>query len=231
MLEEHEELHPRQKETLMAIMSYVEEKGYAPAVRDIGADIKVKSTSLVSYYLKRLEERGFIDRESNISRAIIPTQKAAHWYEQETSRDATRRRGSSLASEGTLSIPYLGYIVASEPLPVEPLAGDETVDISRALYRRDASDLFALTVQGDSMIDALINDGDMVILHHQETIENGQMAAVWLKSEEATTLKRVYFEGRQVRLQPANPTMKPIYVPAEEVVIQGKVVMVIRNLG
>jgi len=129
-----------------------------------------------------------------------------------------------------VSIPFLGYIVASEPLPVAPLSGAVTVEIDRALFGKDVADLFALQVQGNSMIDALIHDGDTVILRHQERVENGEMAAVWLNSNAETTLKKVYYEGSRVRLQPANPTMGPIFVPADDVQIQGKVVMVIRQL-
>ena len=80
------------------------------------------------------------------------------------------------------------------------------------------------------MIDALVSDGDIVILRHQDRVENGQMAAVWLTDEESTTLKKFYGEGKQVRLQPANPTMDPIYVPTDRVRVQGKVVLVIRQL-
>jgi len=130
----------------------------------------------------------------------------------------------------TIAIPYLGYIVASEPIAVEALAGDETLELNRALFGRNISNLYALTVRGDSMIDALIHQGDTVILRHQEHVENGEMAAVWVDDPGETTLKKVYYEGSQVRLQPANPTMKPIYVPAGNLRIQGKVVMVIRKL-
>ena len=145
----------------------------------------------------------------------------------------TVRSENLLAGVGeTLSVPFLGYIVASAPIPVEALPGSETLEINQALFGRDSDDLFALTVQGNSMIDALINDGDTIILRYQERVENGEMAAVWLLSESSTTLKKVYYEkGNRVRLQPANPTMSPIYVPADDVQIQGKVVMVIRQLS
>jgi repressor LexA len=95
----------------------------------------------------------------------------------------------------------------------------------------DTDDLFALHVQGDSMIDALVNDGDIVIMRQARRVENGEMAAVWLPEREETTLKRVYWEGNRVRLQPANPTMGPIYVnDPSKVEVQGKVVMVIRRV-
>ncbi len=136
-----------------------------------------------------------------------------------------------VSDDDVLAVPFLGYIAAGTPINVEAFPGNETIEINRALFGRDISDLFALKVQGTSMIDALINDGDTVILKHQERVENGQMAAVWLINEEETTLKKVYYEGKQVRLQPANPTMNPIHVAADDIQVQGKVVLVIRRLA
>jgi repressor LexA len=89
--------------------------------------------------------------------------------------------------------------------------------------------LFALTVSGDSMIDAMVNDGDIVIMRQQNTAHNGDMVAVWLSPGDTTTLKYFYNEGDRVRLQPANPTMEPIYMSPEQVQVQGKVMMVLRQ--
>lgn len=214
-------LSERQKKTLAFIQVYMQNNGYPPTVREIGEGIGVNSTSLVAYYLKGLEQLGYITRESSTSRAI-----------RLTSHTQTGLIPKTVAmSEDTISVPFLGYIVASAPIPVEALPGTETVEINRALFGRDATSLFALQVQGNSMIDALIQDGDTVILHQQEQVENGEMAAVWINNDAGeTTLKKVYHEGALVRLQPANPTMLPIFVPAEQVQIQGKVVMIIRHL-
>ncbi len=212
-------LPERQERVLTFLEDYIGKRGYPPTVREIGDAIGVTSTSLVSYYLKHLEQKGLIDRASAISRGIRLTSE---------SNDAVP--DYLVASSEAVSIPFLGYIVASEPIPVEPLSGTETVEINRALFGRDVADLFALKVKGNSMIDALIHDGDTVILRHQERVENGEMAAVWLNSNAETTLKKVYYEGARVRLQPANPTMAPIFVPANDVQVQGKVVMVIRQL-
>lgn len=213
------DLPERQRKVLNCIEGYVSEHGFPPTVREIGDAIGVNSTSLVSYYLKRLEERGLISREPSMSRAIQLTSPTTE-INVEISED-----------RNVLPVPFLGYIAAGAPINVEALPSTETIEINRALFGRDVSGLFALKVQGNSMIDALINDGDTVILKHQERVENGQMAAVWLVEEEETTLKKVYYEGRQVRLQPANPTMAPIYVPADDVQVQGKVVLVIRKLS
>lgn len=214
-----EQLPERQQKVLDCIAEYVDEHGFPPTVREIGDAIGVNSTSLVSYYLKRLEERGLIVREPSMSRAIQLTEPAANEITVEI-------------SENNLSIPFLGYIAAGSPLSFDSLEGsDETIEINRALFGRDVSDLYALKVQGDSMIDALINDGDIVVFKHQERVEQGQMAAVRLKDENETTLKKFYEEGKRVRLQPANPTMDPIYVAAKNVEVQGKVVLVIRQLS
>ncbi len=213
-----QDLPERQQKVLACIEQYVEEHGFPPTVREIGDAIGVNSTSLVSYYLKRLEEQGLISREPAMSRAIQLT------------TPSTQEIPLKLSDDDVLSVPFLGYIAAGAPINVEAFPGTETIEINRALFGRDTKDLFALKVQGNSMIDALINDGDTVILKKQERVENGQMAAVWLTDEEETTLKKVYYEGRKVRLQPANPTMNPIFVPAADVQVQGKVVLVIRKL-
>ncbi len=208
----------RQRKIYEFLQEYMAMNGYPPTVREIGKAVGIKSTSLVSYYLKSLDQKGLIDREPSVSRGI----RLAEASEQEESQEL---------DAGTVSIPYLGYIGASKPIPVEPLEGDETIEINRALFGRETRDLFALRVKGNSMIDALIHNGDLVVLRQQEHIENGQMAAVWIDNDLGeTTLKKVYREGKRVRLQPANPTMDPIYVPAEQVQIKGKVVLVIRQL-
>jgi len=106
---------------------------------------------------------------------------------------------------------------------------DAVVELTRDMVDDDP-DLYALEVRGNSMVDALIHDGDMVVMKHQREARNGDLVAVWLKNEKETTLKRFYLEKDRVRLQPANPTMEPIYVHPSNVEIQGKVVVVIRRL-
>ena len=109
------------------------------------------------------------------------------------------------------------------------LADDDWLAVTQDVVRRH-DNLFALHVKGDSMIDALIHDGDIVVMERADTADNGEMVAAWIKDREETTLKRFYRENGRVRLQPANPTMKPIFVDADNVSVQGKVVAVIRNL-
>jgi repressor LexA len=211
-----EHLSERQKRIVEFLKEYIEENGYPPSIREIGAAAGISSTSVVSYNLKRLEEKGYISRDREVSRGL----KLA-------------AAGHQVISQGVIRIPLLGRIVAGEPLPVPgsdfALMGDETVELTRDILG-DPEGLYALQVQGDSMIDALINDGDIVVMRYQQKVENGEMAAVWLKDREEVTLKRFYDEGAQVRLQPANPTMQPIYVNPRQVEVQGKVMMVVRQL-
>jgi len=216
----HKCLSERQQRMLHFLSEYIEENGYPPSIREIGAAAGISSTSVVSYNLRRLEDAGYISRDREISRGLKLTSSA--------------RTRTSL--EDVVRVPLLGRIVAGAPVPVPasdfPLMGDETIELTRGILG-DPKDLYALQVQGDSMIDALIHDGDIVIMRHQQQVENGEMAAIWLKDREEVTLKHFYLEpGGRVRLQPANPTMKPIYVDDPSMVeVQGKVVMVIRQLS
>ena len=207
-----ETLSQRQHKILEFLEEYLEENGYPPSIREIGKAAGISSTSVVSYNLRRLEEKGYIGRDPEVS------------------------RGLKLASATTayvIRLPLLGRIVAGEPIPVPssdfPLMGDETIELTRDILG-DPENLYALEVQGDSMIDALVHDGDIVVMRHEKKVENGEMAAVWLKERGEVTLKRFYDEGGQVRLQPANPTMDPIFVDPRQVEVQGRVVMVIRQL-
>lgn len=214
-----ERLSARQKRILEFLGAYVAENGYPPSIREIGAAAGISSTSVVVYNLKHLEEGGYISRDREVSRGLKLTSTAR----------------AQAVQEAVVRLPLLGRIVAGEPIPVPAsdfyLMGDETIELTRDILG-DAEGLYALQVEGSSMIDALVHDGDIVVMRHQERVENGEMAAVWLKDREEVTLKRFYQEaGGRVRLQPANPTMRPIYVDdPRQVEVQGKVVMVIRQL-
>jgi repressor LexA len=212
-------LSKRQEKILEFLSEYIEENGYPPSIREIGVAAEISSTSVVVYNLRRLEEAGYISRDREVSRGLKLT-------------SATR---APAAPGDLIRLPLLGRIVAGEPIPVPAsdfalMGADETIELTRDILG-DPTDLYALEVEGDSMIDALVHDGDVVVMRHQRRVENGEMAAVWLKDQEAVTLKHFYQErGGQVRLQPANPTMLPIYVDPGQVEVQGKVVMVIRQL-
>jgi repressor LexA len=209
----------KQRRILEFVGAYIADNGYPPSMREICSALNISSTSVVSYNLDRLEEAGYIDRDREVSRGL---------------RLAQAGRARVMPKE-VLRLPLLGRIVAGEPVPVPSsdfaLMGDETIEVSRDLLG-DLEGLYALEVEGNSMVDALVNDGDIVIMQYQRRVENGEMAAVWLQGEGEVTLKRFYQEeGGRVRLQPANPTMDPIYVDdPSRVEVQGKVVMVIRKL-
>ncbi len=214
-----ETLTEKQQDILAFLTDYIETNGYPPSIREIGAATGIKSTSAVSYNLRRLEEMGYISRDREVPRGLrLLTLSPAGGVDDDVVR-----------------IPLRGRIVAGAPIPLPPsdfsLMGDETIELTRSLLG-DPTGLYALQVQGNSMIDALVHDGDIVILRHQQRVENGEMAAVWLRDREETTLKRFYQEeDGTVRLQPANPTMQPIYIgDPGQVEVQGKVVLVVRRL-
>ncbi len=217
------------EERKLAILRYIyryqQEHGTAPSVREIGEAMGLNSSSHSHRYLQQLEQAGLITRRPKVARSIRLTEAGRRLVESRPAPPPLLDTGE------VVSIPFLGYIVAGEPLPSEPLSGEETVEISRSLLGPLDDDLFALRVRGDSMIDALIGDGDLVLFRKQERVENGEMAAVWVLDRQETTLKRIYWEGDRVRLQPANPTMGPIYERADNVRVQGKVMLVVRQLA
>jgi repressor LexA len=210
------DLSRRQRAILDFIEDFLIQNDYPPTIRDIQSELDISSTSVVDYNLKVLEQRNLIRRNRNISRGI-----------ELVARNNARRN--------VVSIPVIGQIAAGLPIPVPgDLEGSpevETIDVSADLVRHQGQGLFALRVKGHSMVDALINDGDIVLLRAQETCENGETVAVWLKEQKETTLKKLYREGDRVRLQPANVTMDPIYTAADNVSVQGKLVSVIRSLN
>jgi repressor LexA len=207
------QLSRRQQDILSFIESFSDDRSYPPTIREIQEGLGISSTSVVDYNLNVLEQRNLIHRNRNISRGI-----------ELVGRPVSRR--------GIVSIPVVGRIAAGEPIPVpEDLSTQEfldTIELGADVIGPRTEGLFALRVKGHSMVDALINDGDVVVLRQQNVCENGDTVAVWLKSERETTLKRLYHEGPQVRLQPANVTMDPIFTSADNVDIQGKLVTVIR---
>ncbi len=228
-MESQTRLSERQLKILEVIREYTDEFGYPPTIREIGDSVGISSTSVVSYNLNALERKGYLARDKDVSRGLrLMTEGSPH---AGLSQDEEDEYPSEF-----LSIPLLGAIAAGEPLPVfdsnASLADGDTIRVSSDMVGNPRN-VYALQVRGDSMIDALIHDGDIVIMRHQVTAENGDMVAAWVKDEKATTLKRFYWEPgrRMVRLQPANPTMEPIYVHPRNLDIQGKVIGVIRRLS
>jgi len=223
-------LGERHRKIMQYLQSFQDENHYPPSIRQIGESIGVSSTSLVDYYLRQLENMNFIERDQRTSRSIRIIQPIAQLGSQVTQ---AIRQAADL-----FTLPLVGRIVASAPLPMPPsdlayFDAESTIEIARSMLpaRENISDLFALEVSGDSMIDAMINDGDIVVMKHAQEANNGEMVAVWLDDNDETTLKYFYRENKRVRLQPANPTMGPIIIDnPEHVRIMGKVVMVIRKV-
>jgi repressor LexA len=229
-------LSERHHKIMEFLTKFQETNGYSPSIRQIGDSIDVKSTSLVDYYLTQLQEMGLIEREDRISRSIRVIQPI---YSSPSITgivgEAVHKAGNLLAD--LVSIPIAGRIVASAPIPMPTsdlsyYDSETSVEIARSLLpTRDINELFALEVSGDSMIDAMINDGDIVVMKKAQSANNGEMVAVWLDDKDETTLKYFYKESDRIRLQPANPNMGPIYINnPKSLRIMGKVVMVIRQI-
>ncbi len=200
-------LSAKQETILQFMREFIDEHDYPPSIRDIQIGCDISSTSVVDYNLKKLESMGMIRRDREVSRAI-----------ELLDRGGSRRSRS-------IAVPLIGTIAAGQPIP---LPSPDNVDFDNVFeatedMTRGRENVFALKVKGTSMIDALVNDGDIVILEQTSSADDGDMVAAWLKKENEATLKKFYREGDRVRLQPANTTMKPIFTAAENVQIQGKV--------
>lgn len=226
-------LSERQRNILAYIQEYVAEFGRPPTIREIGSAVNISSTSVVNYNLTKLKERGLLERDAEVSRGLRLTEKVAQTtgLVRHSVSKAAEKVGTAVSN--IFRVPLIGNIVAGSPIEVG--SGDfsvydeeDAIELSTSMISGRHDDLFALRVSGDSMIDAMVNDGDIVIMRQENDARNGDMVAVWL-SDDTTTLKYFYREGNKIRLQPANPTMDPIYVDQAEVQVQGKVMMVLRQ--
>jgi len=211
------ELSGKQQRILDFIRTFIDDHDYPPSIRQIQEACDISSTSVVDYNLRALEKSGHIRRDREISRAI----EVLH---------ATGKRSRVIA------VPIIGTIAAGQPIPV-PAADtwrgydqSDTIDVTPEMVGNHEN-VYALRVKGDSMIDALVNDGDIVLLQSASSAQNGEMVAAWLKSEQEATLKKFYQEGDHVRLQPANQTMAPIVTETSNVEVQGKVIYTFRDLS
>jgi repressor LexA len=214
-------LSERQRRMLEFIQQFQEDSGFPPSIREIGEAVGISSTSVVNYNLNRLVDEGYLDRQQNVSRGLRLTDKLTR----------AGRRAADI-----VRVPLVGRIFASEPVPLPGTDSamfdtDEAVEITQGLLS-STDGIFALQVKGDSMIDAMVNDGDIVVMKRQPDWRNGDMVAVWFKDKEETTLKHIYQDGSRVRLQPANPAMAPIFVEDPSTLeVQGKVMLVVRQLA
>jgi len=195
---------------LQFIEKFLAKRDYAPTVRDILKGCGISSTAVVQYHLNILEKQGRIHRDPEIFRSIRLSHK-----------------------KSTVMVPLLGTIAAGEPIPVPGSdtwtnQSTEMMEIPQELV--GDKQVYALKVKGQSMIDALIDDGDIVLMEHADSAENGEMVAAWLKDRQEVTLKRIYIESDRILLKPANQHLKPIQQNPDNVEIQGKVIGVIRKL-
>lgn len=195
-------LTKKQAQVLDFVKSYRTKNKYAPSLEEIKQKFKLASVSTAHYYITKLQDAGFLNKEHNQPRAV-----------------------STIEAKQTIEIPILGAIAAGSPIEAVEIP-DETITITKDEISPQGKH-YALRVQGNSMIDEGIFDGDIVVIRNQASAENGQTVVAIIDDNEAT-LKKLYREKGRFRLQPANPTLFPIY--REEVEVRGVVVKIIRNL-
>lgn len=190
-----EELSPRQREILDFILATIDQRGIAPTYREIGAAVGIQSTNGVSDHIKALIRKGYLSlgADPGSPRSLVPTVRATGFVQQ----------------EGTVGVPILGRVAAGQPLLAEEnYQGSIRMD---GTMLPPGGNVFALRVTGQSMIDDGILDGDLLFVRQQKQCRNGEIAVVMVDGD--ATVKRVYREPGRLRLQPANATMAPIYVP------------------
>jgi repressor LexA len=197
-------LTKRQKEILDFITAFIDREGYSPSMEEIAEHFEFASLNAVFKHLEALEQRGYLRRDANRARSI----------------ELSHESGSAARA-----VPLFGYIAAGRP--VEAIAGAETITVPEDLLPGGSS-CYVLQVQGESMIDEHIEDGDYVIVQARDQAENGR-TVVALIDGESVTLKKLYREGSQTRLQPANQALEPLILDSGRVKVQGVVVGVMRK--
>jgi repressor LexA len=197
-------LTKRQREILDFLNEFIQQHGYAPSLEEVGRRFGLSSLATVHKHLTNLQEKGFIKRAWNRSRSVELVQ--------------TKLGGRAV------ELPLLGFVAAGAP--IEAVATAETISVPEDLVGK--KDTYVLRVRGESMIDEQIRDGDFVIVEDRKTAENGEMVIALLGGSDVT-LKKFYWENGHIRLQPANPTMQPLIVAADQLQVQGVVVGVMRK--
>lgn len=222
-------LTKRQRMVLRYIIDHIQDHGFPPTIREIGDHMGIKSTNGVNDHLKALERKDYLERKDAKSRALKPLRNEDGDLIEETTFSSVGASNEDM--EDVYQIPVVGRIAAGLPIT----AIENTENILRIgqgmLGRADSSDIFALTVSGDSMIEDGIFDGDYIFVKRQQDARDGEIVAAMVDGE--ATVKRLFRDGERVRLQPANSAMEPIYVhahEARETMILGKVVGVYRQL-
>jgi len=197
-------LTKRQKEILDFITGFIDENGYSPSMEEIAGHFQFASLNAVFKHLEALEIRGYLHRDTNRARSIQLAQEDAG---------------------GLQALPLFGYIAAGQP--IEAVSSPDTLQVPDAFLPGRGS-YYVLQVQGESMIDEQIRDGDYVVVESRETAGPGE-TVVALVDNENVTLKKFYPEGKRIRLQPANEALAPIILDESRVKIQGVVVSVMRK--
>jgi len=194
----------RQREVLDVVRHFIDKQGYSPSLEEIGAELGLSSVATVHKHVTLLVEKGYVRRTWNQNRSIELTEPE---------------------SSGTVRLPLSGSIAAGQPL--EAIPTDETICVPSDMVRnREKS--YVLRVRGDSMIDEQIRDGDFVIIEDRQAESQGETVVALIDGADAT-LKRLYNDGADVRLEPANPSMQPMVFAARRVRVQGVAVGVIRK--
>jgi len=195
----------RQRQVLDVVRNFIEENGYSPSLEEIGAELGLSSVATVHKHVSHLVEKGFMRRAWNQNRSIEIVDSAQ--------------------GGGAVQLDLAGTIAAGHPLEAVPTT--ERIGVPADMVA-DPGNTYVLRVQGDSMINEQIRDGDFVIVERRESARDGDTVVALIDGSEAT-LKRLFRDGAEVRLEPANPQMQPIIVPAGRLQVQGVVVGVIRK--
>lgn len=196
----NKQLTPKQKKVLDFILRFVDKHDYSPSLEEIAKHFRLRSLSTVHQFIEALQDKEYLTKTKS------------------------RQRSIELITNN-VEIPLFGYIAAGDP--IEAIANPEPIKVPTSMLSRTGLH-YGLKVKGESMIEEGINDGDIVIIRHQETAENGQKVVALINGSEAT-LKKIYKEKTGFRLQPANSNMKPIFISPQDLLIQGIVINVIKN--
>ena len=209
-------LSQRQQRMYIFIQAFIHAKGWPPTLREIGQHVNISSSYVVNYNLRILVRKGWLQRDPEVSRGIR----------------ITGAKSYPLKNQGVVQVPVLGCITANKPITIsmsdDPYEG-ELIPLMRESIP-DPFETFALRVNDYTLIDALVCDGDIVVLQRAQTATNGELCAVWRQDTKQTMLSHVHYEqGGIVRLQSVNSAERDIHCPKDDVQVQGKVVLILRN--
>jgi repressor LexA len=205
----------KQRQVLDFLGQFIEFHGYSPSLEEIAEGLGLSALSTIHKHLKNLEAKGLLQRRWNHSRSLELTEEG---------RRAMTPRPEATAGAGVAELPLLGRIAAGSP--IEAIEDRETLEVPESMLGRGPA--YGLRVQGDSMIEDHIQDGDYVVVEQRRTASNGETVVALIRGEE-TTLKKFYREADRIRLQPANERLEPIYADPAELEIQGVVIAVLRK--